>query len=154
MKCDVPQLIEDCPICTSTSRAAIAAMRGILKASDQELSDASGFSVEQIEKHFSLHITASDTGDERLDSALDACDQLYLQALASNDLRSAAQIISTKGRLLNSTRRRKDSNTKRKDLLANLDPRNPSTWPEEWAEVFRRALDHIIERAAECEATL
>jgi hypothetical protein len=151
-KIEAPQLIDDCPVCTSAGRASLAAMKS-LQASDREIADASGFPVELIEEHFAKHITASDTGDERLDAALADCSELYLAAVLANNLGAAASALSVRGRLLNDLRRRKESSAKHKSLLQGADPRDPQTFPAELAEWVRIYTEEIVRRVVEFEAT-
>ena len=125
-----------------------------MKSSNQELSEATGFSIELLEEHFAQHISRPDTGDERLDAALVDCEQLYLTALISNDLRSAAQVISIRARLINDLARRRKDTAKRQNLLGKAVPGDVRTYPAELATFIQSHIESIIERATECEAAL
>jgi hypothetical protein len=151
MKNNNLELRADCRICASPSRATLAGVRSALKSSDLEIADATGFSVEEIEEHFAKHITASDTGDERLDAALSAADEVYLAALLSNDLRAAAQVISIKGRLVNDLAKRRKESAKRQNLLEKAVPGDMSTYPPELAAFVEAHISAILERVAEFE---
>lgn len=115
-------------------------------STDQELSDASGLSVGQLEEHFTHHIAKSATGDEGLDAALTDCSELYICAVASGHWQAAASALTCRARLLNDLRRREDSTAKRKNLLGAADPKKPEFWGPELSLFVRLHLDWIIER--------
>ena len=151
---ELPQIIDDCPICTSPSRATLTAVRSSQKFSDQEMAEASGFAAEQLEEHFTHHLAGIASGDARLDAALADCGELYITALGSGNLNAAASALSVRGRLLNDMRRRKETTAKRKNLLGSASPRDPKTWQPELAAFVQQHIDWIVERVADYEATL
>lgn len=147
-----PQLIEGCPICSSSSRALLTSVKSVMKSSDAELSDATGFSAAQIEEHFAQHISPPDTGDERLDAAITDAGEVYLAALISNDLRSATQAISVRGKLLSDLARRRKETVKAQNMLGKAVPGDMRTFPPELASFVEAHFNAILNRVVEASA--
>ena len=149
-KINQPMLNEDCAACCSPQRAALLTQRE-LGNTIEAIAANNGYDLAVLEEHFDQHVSPALDDAEK---ALRDCEELYFAAVLSNNMNAAASALSVRARMIAERNRRKASANKTKSVIAGADPRDPSTWPEELSAFFRAHFDSIIERAAECEATL